>query len=224
MKKIMIATPTYSGKLDAWYVNSLVDTIRLGLTKEVHVQPVYVAGDALVQKARSDLMRIAVEAEVDHLIWIDDDMEWDPQWVFDLVESGKDVIGGTARKKIFEEAYVVNGDINTLEIQEDGLMEVNLLGTGFLHLSKKAIDYLWEQSTEYIDDRGVTQKLVTNVEVQDGRLVSEDYVMCRKLKEGGFKMYLDTKMTCGHIGSIKFSGDFASWFKAYKESTDKVEN
>lgn len=216
MKTVMIATPTYSGKLDAWYVNSLVNTIRLGIEKGINIQPVYLAGDALVQKARSDLMRIAVEAKVDHIIWIDDDMEWEPSWIFDLIESGKDVIGGTARKKMFDEAYVLNGDIDKLKIDEDGLMEVNLLGTGFLHLSKKAIDYLWDNSVEYIDDHGNKQRLVTNVEVQDGRIVSEDYVMCRKLKEGGFTMYLDTKMTCGHVGSIKFSGNFAAWFEAIK--------
>lgn len=223
MKKVMIATPTYSGKLDAWYVNSLVDTIRMGLSKGVYVQPIYVAGDALVQKARSELMRIAVEAEVDHMIWIDDDMEWNPEWIFELIESGKDVIGGTARKKMFAEAYVVNADINTISVDDEGLMEVNLLGTGFLHLSKKAIDYLWDNAIEYVDDHGFPQKLITNVEVQDGRLVSEDYVMCRKLKEGGFKMYLNTKMTCGHIGSIKFSGDFAAWFNNMKESLKEVK-
>ena len=105
MRKVLIGTPAHDGRVDVWYANSLVNTIKLA--KDVTIDPIYMSYDSLVQRARNDLVRLALEGGYDDLIFIDSDQEWSPQWVFKLLDYDTDVIGGTVVKKSDQPAYNV---------------------------------------------------------------------------------------------------------------------
>ena len=77
-RKVLIATPAYDGRLDVWYTNALVNTIRVAQANNIYVHPVFMSYDALIQRARNDLFALAVEGEYDDMIFIDSDMEWHP--------------------------------------------------------------------------------------------------------------------------------------------------
>jgi len=212
MKNILIATPSYDGKLDVWYTNALLETVLLGLSNEVAFKPIFLSYDALVQRARNDLMKIAIDSEFDGILWIDADMEWHPGWAVAVANSDKDVVGIPVVKKSLEEAYNVKAEISDLVVNEEGLMKVKSIGTGFLYMSKAAITYLWENSEEYTEPNK-TSKMVFEVKIKDGEFVSEDVTVCDKLREGGFDIFIDPSKTCNHIGSLKYLGDFASYVK-----------
>lgn len=215
MKNILIATPSYDGRIDVWYANSLLNTARIGLANEINFAPVYMSYDALVQRARNDLLAIAVQNEFDGILWIDSDMEWDPMWALELVNSGKDVIGGTAPRKSIEESYVVKCKPEDLVKDEEGLISVESLGTGFLYMSKAACQYLWDNSEPYVHN-GADKRWAFEVKIQDNDIISEDVLVCQKLKAGGFNIYLNPKMTCAHIGTLKFTGNFEEWMNILK--------
>ena len=42
----------------------------------------------------------------------------------------------------------------------------------------------------------------------NGGLISEDIQIGKKLKESGFKIYLDIRYTCDHFGIKRYTGDF----------------
>ena len=205
MRKVLIATPAHDGRLDVWYTTSLVNSVRIAQEQGIFLHPVFMSYDALVQRARNDLLRLAVEGGYDDIVWIDADLEWNPMWVMALLESDKDVIGGTYRKKT-DDAELYTVKTKSLEA-EDGLVKVEGLGTGFIRLSKKAFTALWESGTPYTNE-GKEGRWVFDVKIVDGQLVSEDNVMCAKLQELGFDVWLDPRMTCCHIGTKKFYGDF----------------
>ena len=52
--------------------------------------------------------------------------------------------------------------------------------------------------------------MVFDVQVQDGQLVSEDNVFCKKW---GGPVYIDPTMTCNHIGVKKYTGNFEAFIK-----------
>jgi hypothetical protein len=54
--------------------------------------------------------------------------------------------------------------------------------------------------------------MIFDVVIKDQDMVSEDIVAFMKLVDGVFKIWLDTTMTCNHIGPYKFKGDFVPWF------------
>lgn len=212
--KVLIATPAHDGKLDVWYTTSLVNTVRVAQANNVFIHPVFMSYDALVQRARNDLIALAIKGEYDALIFIDADMEWNPLWVMELIGRPEDVVGGTARKKTDDaEIYVLK--TSDLSVHENGLIKCEGLGTGFVKLSRKALQALWDNSPEYANE-GKVRRMICNVEVIDGQLYSEDVTMFRKLNSLGFDCWLNPRMTCAHIGTKKFVGDLQRYLTGQK--------
>ena len=212
-RKVLIGTPSYDGKVDVWYANSLVNTIRMSYEKDVVIVPVYMAYDSLVQRARNDLVKLAIEEDFDDLIFIDADQEWDPAWVFKLLDSDKDVVAGTVVKKSDEVSFNVKALKEGMKTEEDGLIEVDCVGTGFMRISKSALKQVWDVSTEYKNE-GKTCRMVFDIKIENGDLVSEDNVFCKKWHDLGGKVYIDPNMTCNHIGVKKYGGNFMEYIKA----------
>lgn len=208
MLKVLIATPAYDGRLDVWYTTSLVNSVRIAQDNGIFLHPVFMSYDALVQRARNDLFRLALD--YDAVIWVDSDLEWNPMWIIELLGSDKDVIGGTYRKKTDDaERYTVKTKDLTAT---DGLIKVDGLGMGFLKMSKKAVQALWDASQPY-QNEGREGRMICDIQIVDGQLVSEDNVVTRKLAELGFDIWLDPRMTCCHIGTKKFYGNFEDFAK-----------
>jgi hypothetical protein len=203
MLKVLIATPAYDGRLDVWYTTSLVNSVRIAQDNGIFLHPVFMSYDALVQRARNDLFRLGLD--YDAVIWIDSDLEWNPMWIMELLGSDKDVIGGTYRKKTDDaELYTVKTKDLTAT---DGLIKVDGLGMGFVKMSKKAVQALWDASQPY-QNEGREGRMICDIQIVDGQLVSEDNVVTRKLADLGFDIWLDPRMTCCHIGTKKFYGNF----------------
>ena len=212
----MIGSPSYDGKLDVWYVNSLIQTLKLADQYNIEVIPIWVSFDALIQRCRNDTLAMALQQDCDDLIWIDTDIEWEPEWFYRLLSHPVDIVGGTYPKKGDLEQYVVNiGNNVEGRLDANGLMEVGGLGTGFLRFNRRACQWLWDNSPPYIevDKGGIEKRWAFDVAIQNNDLISEDIWVCKRLiHEGGFKIYLDPTMTCGHVGGKKYIGNFWNWF------------
>lgn len=205
-RRVLVATPAHDGRVDVWYATSLVNTVRIAQSNSIFIHPVFMSYDALVQRARNDLFRLAALGDYSDMIFIDSDMEWSPEWVVSLLERKEDVVGGTARKKTDDQEIYV-GKSDNLAIHENGLIKCEALGTGFVKLSRRAFSALWDSSQPYWNE-GREGRMVCEVSIIDGNLYSEDVMIFVKLRKLGFDVWLDPNMTCGHIGTKKFVGDF----------------
>ena len=65
---------------------------------------------------------------------------------------------------------------------------------------------LYDVSTPYND--GKERRLICDVQIINGGMISEDIQIGKKLKEAGFKSYLDIRHTCSHFGVKKYEGDY----------------
>ena len=212
MRKVLIGTPAHDGRVDVWYANSLINTVKLSALKGVEIVPVYMSYDSLVQRARNDLVRLAIEEKFDYLIFIDSDEEWNPEWIFKLIAYKEDVVGATVVKKSDQIAFNVKALETGLKQQQNGLMEVECVGTGFLKISLNALKKVWDMSPEYFnEDR--KSRMVFDVQIVNGDLVSEDNVFCKKWRSLGGKVFIDPAMTCNHIGVKKYQGNFLNFIK-----------
>jgi hypothetical protein len=215
LKKIMVGTPSYDGTVTAHYVASLVAATKEAAKKNIDLVPVFLSYDALVQRARNELVKLAVEFNVESLIFIDHDLEFNPHWVVELAESPLDVIGGTYPKKTDEkEIYPISA--SNLELNGDGLIEVQGIGTGFLKLSRKALLTLWEKSSIYWNE-GAQNRMVFDIGIIDGNLYGEDRMMCKKLTDLGFKIWLNPSMCCKHIGVKIYERNFLDYLSRLKK-------
>lgn len=210
----MIGTPSYDGKLDVWYTSSLVSTTIMSIDKNINIIPIWVSFDALIQRARNDVIAIAKSLDVDDLVFIDGDIEWNPKDFFKLLDHPFDVVGGTYPKKSEKEVYVIRDILKPINPQT-GLIEVSGLGTGFLRLSRNAINYLWDSSEFYIETKdNQERRMIFDVQIKNSFMHSEDIVMCDKLIQGGFTVFLDPTIKCNHIGTKKFVSNFTEWYSS----------
>jgi hypothetical protein len=165
-------------------------------------------GEALLQKARNNLFCDAYDSGVDDIVFLDVDQAFDAQAFFDVLDHPVDVVGITARMKTDDERYTHRPEDPKQHRwdQDLRLLEVEYLATGFLRLSRKAMKALYDVSTPYND--GKIRRLICDVQIIDGGMISEDIQIGKKLKEAGFKSYLDIRHTCSHFGVKKYEGDY----------------
>ena len=79
MRKVLIGTPSYDGRIDVWFANSLVGTVKISEKQDIFVHAIYTSYDSLIQRARNSLFRLALQGGYDDLFFIDSDCEWEPE-------------------------------------------------------------------------------------------------------------------------------------------------
>lgn len=216
----MIAAPSYDGTITVWHASSLSETCKLGLTKDINVFCIYMSYDALVQRARNDIVQLAIESDVDDLFFIDCDVDWNPEDFFKLLEHDVDIVGAIYPKKGDEETYPikVNTGVDGWSVNENGLAEVDGIATGFLKISKNALKQIYESCEEYTEPHKEKPiKMVFDIKIENGELVSEDISFCDKWKDLGGKIYFDPSINLSHVGTKRWTGNFLSWIERIKE-------
>ncbi len=213
MKKVLIGTPSYDGRIDTWFADSLVRTIKQADPKLINIHAIYPSYDSLVQRARNDLVRMAMDGGYDTLFFIDSDVEWEPEWFFRFLARPEPIVGAALIKKSDQESYTVKiVKKNLTKSEDDVLVQVDGLGTGFLKVDRFALEKLWLMSEPYVHD-GVPNRMVFDLKILDGDLISEDYVMCHKWQSLGYKVWLDPSITINHNGVKKYQGNLSSFLQ-----------
>lgn len=207
MKRVLIATPCLDGRVDAWFVNSLYESTKLGLKNNIMFQPVFLANESILPMARNELLNLAYQENYDCMVFIDDDEEWNAEILVEIVNSPKDVVAvpvvNKGDKKI---EYNVFG-VDTKTDSEDGYLKISRCGTGFLKLSKKVIKDLWESNPQ-CRFRQRMLKYICEYDISNDSFYGEDIILCKKIKELGYQIWLNPKHTVTHIGAKKFKGNF----------------
>lgn len=209
-RHIFIATPTHDGKPCAEYVKSLIDTLpRLNMNGIAYTHS-FCIGNALVHDARNRLVSWFMQQEdATDLLFIDADIAWNAEDALRLAMSPHDVIGGAYRqKRDDEETYNVAG----LMPGATDLIPVDYLGTGFLKISRKAIEKLIRLHPDktYGGPDGKECYGIFEAPIEGGKLTGEDAWFCRRWRDAGGKVFLDPNMTLHHVGAKVYTGNFAS--------------
>ena len=217
----MILTPAYGGMVTAGFHRSLLtSTIEL-LAEGIALESEILENQSLLPLARNTLLNEAYKRKPDDIIWIDTDMVWEPDTLRQLLKHDVDVVGSACRKKIPDNVQF-NFQLfkeKSFEPDEKGLIEVRRLGTGFLRMSRKAYTHLWENDKKY-EVQGVMGSNVFEIGIWQGReLLSEDFIVCEKLIERGFKVFMGPNLTVGHVGTFNYWADVKDFFKKLKEQT-----
>lgn len=212
-RRVLLAAPSHDGKVNAWHAAALAETCKIGLANNILIFPLYMSFDSLVQRARNDIVKVAVESEVDDLVFIDCDQDWNPLDFFRLLSHDVDVVAAPVVKKSDMEQYNVK-ILGNVEVLDNGLMEVDGVGTGFMRIRKDALKKIYDASEEYTEiHKPEPTRMVFEVKIIDGELCSEDITFCRKWIDMGGKVYIDPTINSGHSGEKRWTGDFYNWIK-----------
>jgi hypothetical protein len=220
MRSVMVLTPAYGGMVAAGFHRSLLtSTIEL-LAEGIALESEILENQSLLPLARNTLLNEAYKRKPDDIIWIDNDMVWEPDAIRQLLKHDVDVVGSACRKKIPDNVqfnFQLFKD-KPYEPNDKGLIEVRRLGTGFLRMSRRAYTTLWENEKKY-EIQGVVGSNVFEIGIWQGReLLSEDFIVCEKLVNHGIKIFIDPTLTVGHIGTFNYWADVDKFFKHLKEN------
>ena len=210
-RTVMIATPTKSGDVTCYYATALAATMVHSVKQGMNVFPMFIPHDNFIHHTRNRFLKMMREQNCTDILFADADNDWQPEWVATLLNHPVDCVGGTYPRKQDQEHYEFRSTAATLKrCAATGLIEVDGLGAGFLRLSRKAVDALWVTSKPY-RNRGEEHRMMCEVAVVDGELYGEDTTLIANLAKLGIKTYLDDRMTCGHTGTKRWTGDVRPW-------------
>lgn len=190
MKIITIAIPS-KGITDPAFAVSL-KLLALPLEKEDKYEVLQVSG-ADVAVARNVL---AKKAKGDYVFFLDDDVLVPQDTLMKLMSHNVDIVSGlyfSRQEPYFPQIYYKNKKNKdrydaVFDIPE-GLIQIDACGGGCLLIKKEVFEKLKKPYFQYIP-KG-----------EDTLRKGEDLYFCEKAKKAGFKIYCDTSVKCGHIGT-----------------------
>ena len=214
IRRVLIGTPALDGKVQAWYTDSLCNSIKVCTANGIDLQPVILIDESILPMARNELLNIAYQDNFESIVFIDADQVWNPIALLEVINSQYDVIGLPVVSKTDEPGNfnVKLKGIGQIEKDEQGNIKVDAVGTGFLKLSRKALESLWNSNPTTLF-RGKELKLICEYATSYNEFVGEDIYLCTKLKELGFYIWVNPNATCAHIGSKVWVGDFAHFLE-----------
>jgi len=93
--KLYILTPCFASLCYVNYIRSLMVTIELFRNFNIPLKIEFCKNDSLISRARNNLIaRAMTDVDCTHVLFIDNDISWDPIDIFKLLIADKDLIGG----------------------------------------------------------------------------------------------------------------------------------
>jgi len=92
---VYILTPCFASLCYVNYVNSLMNTILMFQDFNIKYKIEFCKNDSLVSRARNNLVAKAMnDPNMTHIMFIDNDITWDPRDILKLIISNKPIVGG----------------------------------------------------------------------------------------------------------------------------------
>jgi len=228
---LMICTPT-RWDFDAPYVASLLDTIEMCKNKGIHCMFQKGVGDSLITRARNLLFHTFMHSPATHALFIDSDIQWEPEDVLTLLQLDLPIAGAVYSKhNIFWENIVkaVQKGIPVEKLPEicgepnlnwlpgnyrtDEPMPVKHLATGFMMVRKDVLQKLATLPIDYnpcaqeraaMGDVKLHEFFPVGIDTQSREYVSEDWAFCQLCQNQGFQIYALPWIRLVHYGRFPF--------------------
>ena len=210
--RIYIGMPCFGGKIQDSTFMSFVKWGHKAHELDISWAVECVSNESLIPRARNLCVNSFLYSSVDftHLMFIDADIAWEPKSLLALLNRDEDVVGGMYASKHMPTRVIANIIGPKME---NGLTEVDKIGTGFLLIKRHVFEKLdahpsvklfgWENGMPSDSQKGLL-KTYFDTSVRDGRYLSEDWFFCENWRDLGGKVWLDTNVQLAHTGSFVY--------------------
>ena len=216
-RKLMIAIPAYDGRVNIKTAIALAkltpETNKFGVTLYIS----HISGCSLITKARNALVADFLETDADTLLFVDSDVIITPEAVLRLlaISQGKDVTAGVYPRRGADRCFFMDihtdEETNQLVFDENGMMQIRRIGTGFMMIQRHVLETMIKNHPEwrYINDtKNRDEYAIFDFGVYNGKYYGEDYLFCDRAREHGFEVWIDPTIKLGHMGITEFEGSF----------------
>ena len=234
---MMLATPCFGGLVTMEFMQCLLSEMmlhpdRLREQQKYVILPYFQKGYSGLPKDRSVAASYALKSGADKILFIDSDQSWLWSDIKKLLDSDKEIVAGVIPLKQKDQTFnftPMEYDYDCFaeednKITDVGLrrlrqkyfgqdeIEVCLTGTGFALIDCKVLKKMSETAEEFIfyDPHSQTKQMGWAF-FQCGPLnkvyFGEDWAHFKFARDIGFKVYINSTVLIGHIGSYKYEID-----------------
>lgn len=171
--------------------------------------------------------------EATHLLFIDDDMGFTPELIFDMLLFNQPVVGAMYPKRTLPLEFAGSGPKDAPN--RGGFLKVDGIGMGVTLIRRDAIDTLLSKTPELSDTKIEGIKNIFGTEIarlirafqpvwtERGKM-SEDFSFCERWRAVGGEVWAACHHPIKHIGNYAYEGCFRDWSiqKAAEEATKQA--
>lgn len=170
-------------------------------------------GCPYISSARATMLRKAMDAKADVVVFLDYDLSWRPGDLLKLIETPGDVVAGLYRFKTDAEEYM--GQINTgpdhrPTVRDDGCISAERIPAGFLKVTKEAVDRFMRAYPELCFGPRYNPSVdLFNHGAHDGAWWGEDYAFSRRWRACGGEIWVVPDLSLTHHSACEmFPGNY----------------
>ena len=216
---VYIAMPCY----DSVKINTMLSVIRLvqQLARSGIKVGINTMKSPLIHQARNYLTSVFLTTEYEYLLFIDSDVEFEPESVMRMLVAKKRIVCTPYRvkaEKLDKHIYTVEfKDPKNIPFLPGGLVEIEAGPTGLMLIERMVFERIIKNhpelkiKNEAMPNAGKSHEFYYNFfdfGFNDGYATGEDISFCRLARENDFKIYANTESTTSHHGSWAWKGKF----------------
>jgi hypothetical protein len=216
---VYIAMPCY----DSVKINTMLSVIKLvqQLGKSGIEIGINTMKSPLIHQARNYLTSVFLTTKYQYLLFIDSDVEFEPEAVAKMLVAKKDIVCTPYRVKaeqLDKDIYTVEfKNPNNITLLPGGLVEIEAGPTGLMLIDRKVFEKIMKKypylkiknkATPTADKSHEFYYNFFDFGFKDGYAMGEDISFCRLARGSGFKIYANTESRTKHHGSWAWEGKF----------------
>ena len=224
---LFIAMPCY----DSVKVNSMLSIFKLiqQLGKSGIQVGIHTMRSPLIHQARNYLTSVFLTTEYQYMLFIDSDVEFEPEAVMRMMVAKKNIVCTPYRAKAEDTSkniYTVEfKDPKNILVLAEGLVEIEAGPTGLMLIDRKVFEKIIKNrpdlkiKNKVKPDSDKTHKFYYNFfnfGFIDGYAMGEDVSFCKLARENDFKLYANIESPTAHHGSFAWRGKFGDSLKDIK--------
>lgn len=218
-RSIFIALPAYDFKVSLKLAVSLARFAQVAPRHGIDVQIGSICGCSVVSRARNMLVSDFMDSPCTELLFIDSDINFEPEDILRLMALGggkKGIVAAVPRVRDVNKTYIANLDYDEngeLTMNGHGLVRATHVATAFMWVARPVFEDLVAMHPEwtYYDKRaGKDLSAVFDFKVTREGYIGEDFLFCDRAREVGYEVWIDPSITLGHMGVQEYTGNFGN--------------
>lgn len=219
-RSLFVALPAYDFKVSLKLAVSLARFAQVAPQHGITLHIGSICGCSVVSRARNLLAADMLESECSDLLFIDSDINFEPEDILRLMAWGSDpkkgIVAGVPRTRSEDKVYITtldkdeNGD---LTMNGMGLVRAKRVATAFMLVRREVFETLAREHPEwqYRDNRAErTLTAMFDFMLTEEGYIGEDFLFCDRAREHGFEVWIDPTIELGHMGVQEFKGSYGA--------------
>ena len=216
---VVIAIPTFSGEVRSECMMSTLTVTHLLQARKIRYEVCILSHCAILSMARNTLTEMFMQIGYEDLFFIDADVGFNAEAFFTILDRPEKVVAGVYPLKTDAGGYPVKIKVvDGVPIGRDGLIEADLLPTGFMRIKRIVIERLQAAYPElkytsnhvHVEHSGVKEAYdLFGMGVRNGKtFTTEDYAFCQRWTDIKGQLWVYPDIDFSHVGTKIYRGNY----------------